>query len=348
MAMTDEELGISPLTLPTYPPEKKYAPGLKDRLLEAIYNGMSGIQFAQPRGGSESFLSGLTGSLAGQGGRVASGRQKFEARQEARRLKADEDRRKATEEYNKRHETALGKIGDEERKKIEVTPEMRTQFPTIPERYLGKSVNKDVLDIYTKPKASSEKPETGLAVIDTPQGPRYVRPSAALGKAPPPKAGEGPKPPTATERENLASDSSALTQTDEISKMFKPEFVGPVTGRMGQARMTTGFGLQPGEADFRGALAIYRNSVINRLSGSAVSVGEQARMVQQIPDLLDPPEAFKSKLKQTRRNIDRIARERRKTYSQTGLDLSGLEALPTGAEEDPNAAYVRSLGLGGH
>ena len=134
--------------------------------------------------------------------------------------------------------------------------------------------------------------------------------------------------PSATERAALAADANALAQTQNIRSLFRPQFVGPVSGRRGAAGMVTGKGLMKGEAEFRGGLSIFRNAVINALSGAAVSESEAKRMRSQIPDENDPSGVFKAKLGQTENNLRRVAELRRQTFSETGLDLSGLAPLP--------------------
>lgn len=339
-----DELGLEIPTLPSAPADTPYQSSGYGRLLEGLFNAMQGAQAPRTHNFGQGLVVGLARGFGSGGRRVARGRERFEARQEARRLAADEDRRKATTEYRKQRADELSKRGAETRAEarttIEVTPAMRAKYPDIPEGFVGQKVPERTLGYYTKeaPKKVLTPAEEEELAFRKARGTRRGAPLA-------PKE---PKQPSATERENLVNDAAALQQTDEIQKMFKKEFVGPYAGRAGAAAQTTGFGLKPGEADFRAALAIYRNKVINMLSGSAVSVGEQARMIQQIPNTEDPSQVFESKLRKTRRNIERVARERRKVYSQTGLDLSGLDALPAGeAETDQNANYVNTLGLGG-
>jgi len=165
-----------------------------------------------------------------------------------------------------------------------------------------------------------------------------------------PVAPTAAKMPSAGEREKLIGDVQVLEQTAVIENLFRPGFVGPAQGRRGAAALASGIGIRPGEADFRGALALYRNAVINQLSGAAVSGSEAIRMKQQIPQETDPPEAFRSKLRQTKQNIARVAKARREIFARTGLDLSDLPPLPgqsvpgvepTQADRD----YVKSLGL---
>lgn len=175
-----------------------------------------------------------------------------------------------------------------------------------------------------------------LVAIQTPSGPIYVRQSEALGKPPPAPAGaQAGKLPSAQERKELAADATALGQSQAIGGLYRPEFVGPLSGKraaiasaLGQPAALAGIRLYPGESDFKAALAIYRNAVINALSGAAVSESEAKRMKQQIPAEDNPSEVFEARLRQTEGNLRRVAAKRRQLFTETGLDLSGLSPLP--------------------
>lgn len=147
------------------------------------------------------------------------------------------------------------------------------------------------------------------------------------------------KPPSAGERDKFTDDATALGQANDLRRLYRKEFVGPMTGQLqgvaskvGAPASLIGIKLRPGEADFRGALAQYRNRVINALSGAAVSESEARRMAEQIPQETDPSETFEAKLRQTEQNLRNVASTRRTTATSTGVDLSGLAPLP-GSDE---------------
>ena len=144
------------------------------------------------------------------------------------------------------------------------------------------------------------------------------------------------KPPSAGERERLVALGVEREQLGEIRRLFKKEFVGPLSGPIGALQGKLGdkvAGFIPGvgkaskgEFEFRGALASFRNKLINRLAGANVPESEKQRMYQQIPTEDESSESFLEKLAQTEANIDLIDRIERDTMTKTGVDLSGLDA----------------------
>jgi hypothetical protein len=159
--------------------------------------------------------------------------------------------------------------------------------------------------------------------------------AAATRRGNPPS--DASKMPSATETEALTNDATALSQVSTIDKLFKPEYVGPVSGRVGGLSMATGAGLTDERANFIGQLAIFRNAVIKAMSGATVSGPEEARMKKQIPSEEDPSRAFKSKLRQTEANLRDLATRRRRTMAETGRNMSNLSPLPGEGPPDPYA-----------
>jgi len=164
-----------------------------------------------------------------------------------------------------------------------------------------------------------ENPGTTPAVIQNPDGSTTIIPG-------------GGKLPSAGEREKLTEDESGLAQIGRISLLFKPEYVGPGAAVKAITANFTDAGLSSEEADFRAALADFRNKAINRISGAAVSESEAKRMEQQLPNIGNPEKMFTSKLRQSEANLRDLATRRRDIYSRTGLNLSGLSPLPSGAD----------------
>lgn len=336
-------LGISPPDIPAEAAPETFNPTGWQRFLE----GLSGLELSSPSGFGQSFAHGLGTSLVGQGQQVALARQKFEARQTERRKQTDEARREATKEYNKNRGEAVSRIATEQRAGATKAADYERDNPVltaamIAEAPAGSPLKR--LKAGTRLSASQYqqallkepgegRPAEPLVAIVGPDGkPTLVTRGEARGRTPFNPQAAGTKLPSATERGLLAADTNALAQAANIKKLFKPEFVGPYSGRRGAASMATGIKLRKGEAAFRGGLALYRNAVISALSGAAVSAQEAIRLQQQIPQETDPSDVFLAKLAQTENNMATVARLRRETFTETGLDLSGLSPLPGGAE----------------
>jgi hypothetical protein len=116
------------------------------------------------------------------------------------------------------------------------------------------------------------------------------------------------KPPTAGQQTAMAEQEAGIAMIGDIERLYKPEYVGPVVGRMTQAQMAI-----PGAPDvsldvarFYAATAALRNEIIRLMSGAAVSGSEEQRMRSQIPDVTDKPSVFIAKLNQTKRNRETL------------------------------------------
>jgi hypothetical protein len=336
---TDEEIAmlIRPEPGPGAPPEdEEFKTSFLQRFMENLaMNRQPTTQ--EPRSFGQGFAGGIVSGLSAGGARVASARDRFEKRQERRRLLYDEERRKATEKRGdekrdvirdayKTYQQDRAKKAEHERDNPVVTQAEVDANPRLAPR-LGKPFP------MTEGRLAVRESQSLVPVVKPDGSVVYTRTSEAVGAQAPRPAPSTVKMPSATERAALTADTNAIAQVSNINKLFRREFVGPLAGPRGRIAMRSGVGLRPGEAEFRGGLAIFRNAVINALSGAAVSESEAARMRQQIPQEDDPPEVFRAKLDQTKNNLLTVAKLRRETFIQTGLDLSDMPPLDSGAPE---------------
>lgn len=173
--------------------------------------------------------------------------------------------------------------------------------------------------------------ETGTVVVQGPKGPIYARPSQAIGQPPAekPQGAEKLKLPTAAERGDLTYDIGLLNQLGSVRSGFNRSYVGPGHGVVGKLSQATGR-MSKDESRFRSGLAGIRNQILKMRSGGAVTPQEGQRLLDEMPTLDDPPDAFQSKLDQFEDTARYLASARRETMSQTGVDLSRLSPLPKG------------------
>ena len=143
-----------------------------------------------------------------------------------------------------------------------------------------------------------------------------------------------PEKPSAGERKAFAEDTAALEQARGIIDRFDPRFVGPIEGRAGNIRELIG-NLGFDEAEFRGVVARTRNATIKAITGAQMGEAEADRIRQELPEFNLSPEAFIARMRLTYANLYDMARIRRETAGQTGIDLSGLAPLTAPAELDP-------------
>ena len=98
--------------------------------------------------------------------------------------------------------------------------------------------------------------------------------------------------------ENEAKD--LIGQINNILSLHKPEFSGPIEGKLGAAKAKLPFGskfFKEGESDFRAAAKTLEANLRKFYSGTAVSVSELKRNIEAIPDLNLADESFISQLK---------------------------------------------------
>jgi len=136
--MIDRLLGIEPPDIPEDVPEEEFPTTGLERFQERL----GGLSLPPPRNFGQGLAAGLLGSFAGRGRQIAGARQKFEARQEKRRVETDEARRRSTAEYRKERGEALRRVSGEQRtertKAAEyerdnplVTPELKAAYPAL-------------------------------------------------------------------------------------------------------------------------------------------------------------------------------------------------------------------------
>jgi hypothetical protein len=127
---------------------------------------------------------------------------------------------------------------------------------------------------------------------------------------------------SADQRAATEADASARAVQD-IRTLYKPEYVGPVQGRLNKLSSVTGFKLTPEKAKFSAAVAHMKNEMIRELTGAAVGVQEEGRIMGEIPDETNPPALFEARLEQTEKN--------RKFLRERAAARAGGRSAPSGA-----------------
>lgn len=136
---------------------------------------------------------------------------------------------------------------------------------------------------------------------------RYIPRSQASGRRPAPPAGM---------RADLARGAASLEGVDRLAELFKPEYVGPLTGRARSiGQQIPGVPVDPGYAEFEAETAALRNAIIKAITGAQMSEPEARRIMQQIPNIQDKPEVWAAKLTATRRNLDALNARLRGPYA---------------------------------
>lgn len=116
------------------------------------------------------------------------------------------------------------------------------------------------------------------------------------------------RPPPGGGKDVLANET-AEAQLARLRGAFKPEFTGPIGGRLRTlGQQVPGVPVNKDFADFSAATSAFRNSVIRAITGAQMSEPEAARIRQQIPEETDKPEVWLSKYEMTKRNLGDLRR----------------------------------------
>lgn len=146
--------------------EEEFQTSPVQRILEGLARGARGVQAPRPRNFGQGLASGLVQGLAGSGARVATARERFEKRQDARRLRYDEDRRRATEEYRKRRGETLIALSKEQRE------ERRNRGEVVTENDVARIPA--LKPLLGQPVTQATRERAALAMAETPARDRQV------------------------------------------------------------------------------------------------------------------------------------------------------------------------------
>lgn len=151
-------------------------------------------------------------------------------------------------------------------------------------------------------------PAPAISLVWTPQGLTTLdrrNPGAGVQPVKDASAGGGQAQPglSPSQRTQVASTEQGLDSLTEIERLFKPEYVGPATGRIRAiGQKIPGVPVNEEFSQFQAEVAAMRNATIKAITGAQMSEPEAKRIREQIPEITDKPEVFKAKLAATRRN----------------------------------------------
>ncbi len=121
--------------------------------------------------------------------------------------------------------------------------------------------------------------------------------------------------------EKIAGVEQSLSVLDDLEKLKNDEWLGPVTGRYTEFKVSApGAKVSDELAKFAAQTATLKNAVVKATTGAAMSEPEAKRIMAQIPQFTDKPNVWTQKAKATRENLDIL---RRRT-----IELSGGTVAP--------------------
>ena len=120
------------------------------------------------------------------------------------------------------------------------------------------------------------------------------------------------KPPPGTTGAQSIANETAEAQLERMTKMFetrKDWNTGPVAGRAREVgQQIPGVPVNLSYAEFSAASAAFRNAVIKAITGAQMSEPEANRIKEQIPMPSDKPEVWAAKARQTKLNLQDLAK----------------------------------------
>lgn len=125
---------------------------------------------------------------------------------------------------------------------------------------------------------------------------------------------------TAAERTAIAETQASLDSLGNLENLFDKSttVTGPIAGRIEPTKGL--FGLTTTEQEsLMAATSSFKNAVIKDITGAQMSEPEAKRIMKEIPDITDPPERWKAKAAQTRRNLQAIQKRRSEVLKRSGI-----------------------------
>jgi hypothetical protein len=119
--------------------------------------------------------------------------------------------------------------------------------------------------------------------------------------------------------EKVAGIEQSLSVLQDLERLKKDDWLGPIAGRVTQARIDVpGMAVAPDLARFAAQTSTLKNAVVKAITGAQMSEPEAKRIMQQIPGLTDKPEVWTERLNTTRENLTLLRRRM--------LELSGVSS----------------------
>jgi hypothetical protein len=152
---------------------------------------------------------------------------------------------------------------------------------------------------------------------------------------------EGPGArPSEGEMTKLSSTDALKGVMADVEKDFKPEYVGPIAGRVGNVLGAT-IGNSPEQARFRAKMTLYKNRLIKIITGAQMSEQEVPRLMAEIPNELDPSTNFLEKWRAAIENIDYEIKAYKQNMQQGNVrQIGGNPVSPNQTPSKPQLATV--------
>ncbi len=143
-----------------------------------------------------------------------------------------------------------------------------------------------------------------------------------------------------TTAKSLSELNALLEQMADVERLFKPEFVGPIHGRVAGVKEATTGKLSDEEIEMRATVKDMQDALLRARSGAQINEQEYKRLVAFLPDLNTMPNVFKARLNRFRRAVKTVIEEKSKFATTSRGELEGGPVAGAG-QPIPLRDYMR-------
>lgn len=135
-----------------------------------------------------------------------------------------------------------------------------------------------------------------------------------------------PERPSADERKVMGDQLASIDALNQVSTLYKPEYVGGVTGRVGAVRERIG-AMNAREAQFRQSVNAANNAQARAFGGANLTPTEISRIESQQPTTELPANVFEARVEMSKINNKILAIRKRQVLEGSGIDVSRLPSV---------------------
>ena len=150
--------------------------------------------------------------------------------------------------------------------------------------------------------------------------------------------------PTETAKQ-LSELEATLEQVENVEKLYKPEFVGPIKGRVAGIKEATTGQISEEQIEMRAALRDAADFLLRARSGAQINEQEFRRMMTFLPQDNLPPKVFEVRLSRFKRELQTLIRTKKRLAGTSRGEVVG-QPTKSGVDYiyDPKTGTLKKVG----
>ena len=150
--------------------------------------------------------------------------------------------------------------------------------------------------------------------------------------------------PTETAKQ-LSELEATLEQVENVEKLYKPEFVGPIKGRVAGLKEATTGQIPEEQIEMRAALRDAADFLLRARSGAQINEQEFRRMMTFLPQDNLPPKVFEVRLSRFKRELQTLIRTKKRLAGTSRGEVVG-QPTKSGVDYiyDPKTGTLKKVG----